>query len=291
MGNGTYSVDSRVLRATTMNYASNDISTVFTQQKSRVCHESMSPNGVAFRECRYSNDHPKALPIILALDVTGSMQDIPVQLIRSGLPTLMSTLIQQGVPDAALLFLAIGDHEADAYPIQIAQFESADAELDMWLTRTYLEGGGGGNAGESYPLAWEFAANRVKSDAWEIDKQKGFLFTIGDEPFLKVIPKRELEMLYGSNLAYAESAQTAEELYKAACEKFNVFHISVHHGYRNFTDPSWKQLMGQHLLTVTDHNEIPKLIANTVITNIPAREIEMTSTSNEVVKSEEAVML
>ncbi|STD12570.1 hypothetical protein [Chryseobacterium carnipullorum] len=40
----------------------------------------------------------------------------------------MGGIIQGGVPDPALLFLGIGDHECDAYSLQVGQFESGDEE-------------------------------------------------------------------------------------------------------------------------------------------------------------------
>ncbi len=225
----------------------------------------MDSKKVAFRECRDSEVHPNTVPVVLALDVTGSMHDIPKQLIADGLPKLMSSIIQGGCEDVALLFLAIGDHECDRYPIQVAQFESGDAELDMWLTRTYLEGGGGGNAGESYPLAWEFGANRVVTDAWEKRGEKGFLITIGDEPFLKNFPGSALKGLYGENAGQVSSNITAQELYKAASEKFNVYHISINHGRR--AHDMWSELMGQNHITTDDYTQIPSIIAKLVLDN------------------------
>jgi hypothetical protein len=68
---------------------------------------------VAIRESRDSTDHPNALPIILALDVTGSMGSIPHYLVKEGLPHLMDGIIQKGFPDPQVLFLGIGDHECD----------------------------------------------------------------------------------------------------------------------------------------------------------------------------------
>ena len=114
-----------------MDYASAPVHKTFVQQTKRVVHEEIDSRKVKVRECRDSDNHPRTVPIILALDVTGSMGSIPKQLIADGLPTLMSSIIQGGCVDAALLFLAIGDHEYDRYPVQFSQFESGDAELDM----------------------------------------------------------------------------------------------------------------------------------------------------------------
>lgn len=272
MGITSYSCSTRAVRATKDGYATKSLNQIFTQQAKRQVHESMASTGVILREARDSDAHPNTVPIILGLDVTGSMHDIPRQLIADGLPTLMSKLIQNGVPDAALLFVAIGDHECDSHPLQVGQFESGDAELDMWLTRTYLEGGGGGNRGESYPLAWEFASSRVQTDAWDKRKEKGFLITVGDEPFLDSFPKKAFDEIYGDASGH-QSTLTAEQLYAAACEKFHVHHINIEHGYRNFTDVKWKDLLGQNLHITKDHTEVPKIIADIVINNLPATRI------------------
>ena len=69
----------------------------------------------------------------------------------------MDKIIQSGIKDPQVLFLAIGDHECDTSPLQVGQFESSDELLEHWLTHVWLEGGGGGNRGESYALAWHFA--------------------------------------------------------------------------------------------------------------------------------------
>jgi len=147
MGYSGYSTSDRSFRATTAGYSTKSVNEIFTQNAERKMHKDMDPKGVSVRESFDSVEHPNTVPIQLYLDVTGSMGYIPHEMIKDGLPTLMGTLIQNGVSDASLMFGAIGDHEHDRCPLQIGQFESGDAELDMWLTRTYLEGGGGGNAG------------------------------------------------------------------------------------------------------------------------------------------------
>jgi hypothetical protein len=240
---------------------------IFTQSKSRVIHEDMNPNGVKFRECRDSAEHPNSLPLIVAMDVTGSMGIIPHELVKSGLPTLMGTISQNGINDASLLFMAIGDHECDRFPLQAGQFESGDAELDMWLTRTYLEGGGGGNAGESYLLAWDFAANHTKTDAWEKRKKKGYLFTFGDEPCLPSIPASAGQKLYGESYT-GQGAAKKENLLKAAQEMYNVYHLHVMHSYTaDRSLQSWKDLLGQHCVEVADYNDIPKVISKIILDN------------------------
>jgi hypothetical protein len=263
MGNSSYSNSDRTVRANSMQYHTKSVDQIFTQNVERKCHKDMDPKNVLKRECRDSETHPNAIPIQLYLDVTGSMGHIPHEMIKDGLPTLMGTLIQKGVQDAALMFGAIGDHENDRVPLQIAQFESGDAELDMWLTRSYLEGGGGGNAGESYLLAWYFAANHVSTDAFEKRGQKGFLITIGDEPCLRNLPVTAIKGIMGDT-AVGQGNFTREELLAAAQEKNHVYHIQINHGSRG-CDPAWKEMLGANLIEISDYKTISKVIADLIL--------------------------
>ncbi|WP_163398441.1 hypothetical protein [Flavobacterium fluviatile] len=257
MGGTRYDFGARESRAKKVGYASKSAGEIFTQNALRMAHESMIPKGVLFREARDSDVHPNTVPIILGLDVTGSMGHIPHELIKDGLPKLMGGIIQGGVPDPALLFLGIGDHECDRFPLQVGQFESGDEELDMWLTRTYIEGGGGGNAGESYLLAWYFAAFHTKTDAFEKRGQKGLLFTVGDEPGLKTLPASAIKEIMGQG----QQTYTHLELLAEAQKRYDVYHISVlHSGQAINADVEWKELLGQNCLSIEDHREIPNII-------------------------------
>ncbi|UFH30528.1 hypothetical protein LNP04_11125 [Chryseobacterium sp. C-71] len=261
MGSTRYDMDARYDRARKEGYASKSASEIFTQNAKRMAHESMNPNGISFRESRDSAVHPNSVPIILGLDVTGSMGHIPHELIKEGLPKLMGGIIQGGVPDPALLFLGIGDHECDGYPLQVGQFESGDEELDMWLTRTYIESGGGGNAGESYLLAWYFAAFHTKTDAFEKRNQKGLLFTVGDEPCLKTLPASAIREIMGTGQQSFKHTELLEE----AKKRYEVFHISVlHSGQAVNADKGWKDLLGQNCLSIEDYRDVPKVIKEVV---------------------------
>jgi hypothetical protein len=254
-------MDARFDRARKEGYGSKSAGEIFTQNAKRMAHESMNPKGVSFRESRDSEVHPNSVPIILGLDVTGSMGHIPHELIKEGLPKLMGGIIQGGVPDPALLFLGIGDHECDAYPLQIGQFESGDEELDMWLTRTYIESGGGGNAGESYLLAWYFAAFHTRTDAFEKRNQKGILFTVGDEPCLKTLPASAIREIMGTG----QQTYTHHELLEEAKKRYEVYHINVLHSDQAMrADRGWKELLGQNCLSIADHREIPNVIKEVI---------------------------
>ena len=262
MGGGGYSLGDRTRRAVSSGYYSKSKEEIFTQ---RNINNAMSPHGVMLRESRDSEEHPNAVPIILALDVTGSMGDIPHHLVKDGLPHIMSTIIQRGIEHPQLMFLAIGDHECDRAPLQVGQFESSDELLDKWLTSVWLERGGGGNAGESYFLAWYFAGYRTEHDAFDKRGKKGYLFTIGDEPTLNKLPMETIKGIMGDG-QYEDF--TADKLLAKAREKYHVYHLHVREtssGSRQHVMDGWKQLMQEGLIIVDNYEDIPKVVAETII--------------------------
>ena len=279
MGHGDFSSVRYMKSSATKGYAHKSTAEVFTQ---RNINNAMSPYGVTVRESRDSAEHPNSVAIVLGLDVTGSMGTIPHHLVKEGLPNLMEKIIKKGIADPQVLFVAVGDHECDKAPLQVGQFESSDSLLEKWLTTVYLEGGGGGNAGESYLLAWYFAAKHTSIDCLEKRGQKGYLFTIGDEPVLHILPKSVLRGIMGDG-QYED--YTAAKLFEAAREKYNTYHIHVREtnsGGRQSVVDGWKQLLHDNLLIVDRHSEIPDLIANRVnINQVSTAETKVETTTTE----------
>jgi len=263
MGGGSYNFQARVSRSAS--YSSKSVNQIFEQNEKRQIHESMDPKKALLRESRDSAAHPNSVPIIIGLDVTGSMERVPEMLVKTGLPHMMSKIIESGVPDPQILFLAIGDHMRDYYPLQVGQFESADLELDTWLTRAYLEGGGGGNGGESYALAWYFAANHTVTDSWEKRHKKGFIFTIGDEPVHPEIAKNAITSIMGIT---PEAAIDTRAILEKARQTYNVYHIHLTEtptGKYPDVQRGWKELMGEHVIILDDHTQIPRVIGEIVL--------------------------
>jgi len=262
MGGGTYSYSDRSLRSKSLGYDTKSEREIFTE---RNMNSEMSPYGVMLREARDSDEHPNSVPIVLALDVTGSMGSIPHFLVKEGLPDMMDKIIKNGILDPQVLFLGIGDHECDRAPLQVGQFESSDELLDHWLTKLWLEGGGGGNYGESYHLAWFFAGRYTSTDHFEKRGKKGILFTIGDEPVLEEIPLRTQKSIMGDG---QYSNTTSLELLDKAREQFEVFHLHVLQG-SNGNDPKvkdgWKQLLGDNVIFVQRREEVSQIIADKVL--------------------------
>ena len=269
MGGGGYSSVDRGVRHMAMGTATKSNAENF---KSRSVTREMTTVGLDFRESRDSDEHPNSVAIIIALDVTGSMGSVPSHMVKHGLPTMMDEIIKAGNPDPQVLFMGIGDHECDRSPLQVGQFESSDELLDKWLMDTYLEGGGGGNDGESYLLAWYFAARHTKIDCFEKRKKKGFLFTIGDEHNLRSVPGPVLEKLMGKGGQYGTLLE-ASTLLEEARKMYDVYHIhttETSSGKREIVPETWKQLMGDHLIVVQSSDHISGIIAEIVADDVKA---------------------
>lgn len=232
---------------------------VSSGQVARAVHEKMNPFGV-MREARDSVDHPETVPVAVFFDVTGSMGSIPVAL-QKKLGQLMETLVGNGyLAHPAILFGAIGDAYRDVAPLQVGQFESG-IELDDDLSRIWLEGGGGGNGGESYAMAAYFTATQTSTDAWEKRGKKGYLFTMGDEPVHDLTAK-ELSAFLGANV---ECGMTAKEAYELASQRYEVFHIVLGKGSSNSHVMSqWKGILGERAIYLDDYEAVTETIASTI---------------------------
>jgi hypothetical protein len=224
----------------------------------------LSPKGIKFRECRDSDVHPASVAIAVFLDVTGSMGVIPEKMVREKLGPLMTTLIDHGVPDAQVMFAAIGDHYTDTAPLQVSQFEAGTDELNKWLTKIYLEGHGGGQEMESYSLAWLFAARHTSIDCFEKRAEKGFLFTIGDECMHSKLERDKLKELLGYPF---EADLDSEQLLAEAQRTYHVFHLhctETSTGRNTSIQDWWKKLLGEKAIMVDHYEHIAEIIASTV---------------------------
>lgn len=244
MGQGNYSHAAHA--ALVADRASASRAEVFTQ---RGCHALMNPNGLKIRESRDSADHPNSLGIVFALDVTGSMGDIPQSLATKELPTFMSLLGAVGVADPQLLFMAIGDATSDRAPLQVGQFESTAELMDQWLTWSYLEGGGGGSGEESYELAFYMVAQHTDMDCWVKRRKKGYLFITGDELPYPAVSRHQIGSLVGDTLD--EDVPIAEAI-AAAAETYHVFFLIPDLGRRGRCEKRWRELLGDHVICMEE---------------------------------------
>jgi hypothetical protein len=225
-------------------------SEVFSQQN---CHPLMNPKGVLARESRDGPDHPDTHPVVFALDVTGSMGDLPRLMATRELPSFMRILQQCSVPDPQLLFMAVGDAYSDRAPLQVGQFESTAELMDQWLTRSVLEGGGGGTGEESYELAMYFLAQHTELDSVVKRKKRGYLFMTGDENPYATLSRHVVENFVGDRL---DDDLKVEEIVAELQKTFVPFFVVPDERRRGNCEAAWRDLLGDHVLLMSDPADI-----------------------------------
>lgn len=236
--------------------------------QSRRMNSNLNPFNVTRESCD-SVDNPNSTPIIIGLDVTGSMGMIATNIAKDGLNRLATEIYnRKPVPDPHILFAGIGDVKWDDAPFQCTQFE-ADIRIAEQLSKLYIEQGGGGNDQESYTLPWYFASMHTKCDNFIKRGKKGYLFTIGDEPCPQLVLKSEIKKVFGDTLE-VDSLST-KELYDMASKQYEIFHIIIEEGsYMKWSDrtrehaiKSWG-FLGDRLLLLSDYTKLPELIVSTL---------------------------
>lgn len=262
MGGGRF--NSAVYSKTAASYANQDKSTLFKQ---RSIFPDFDPLKIKMRESCASREHPDPTSILIACDVTGSMGQIPVNLLKGGLGKIMDSLLKiQAISNPQVMFAAVGDTEHDKAPLQVTQFES-DNRIEAQLKNLYLEGNGGPNDTESYQVIWYFAAYKTHLDCVKKGK-KGILFTIGDELMPTVLTAAHIKKFIDKD--YQGPDIPTSKLYKDASEKYEVFHLIVQDsgtynrlGAKRMQE-CWHGYLGQRVIMVPKYTEIPEKIVATI---------------------------
>jgi hypothetical protein len=147
-----------------------------------------------------------ANPVIIAIDVTGSMASWPFE-IFDRLPLLYNTLSQYR-PDVEICFAAIGDAVVDTWPLQVTTFANG-FDLEQLLGALYGEGGGG-DASESYGLFAQWVNTHVKVPNVT---EPPFLIVFGDAPMHPAVEKDQVQAILGDSIQQdLDSLQTWREV-------------------------------------------------------------------------------
>jgi len=220
MGYGSYSAsDWQKLKSSRKLSNGQRVEEVFTRKE---CNPKMNPKFIGCRECFDSEEHPNTTPIVVGLDVTGSMGYLAVELATGALNELITKLYSTGaVADPALMCAAYGDFQ-DASPLQVTQFES-DIRIAEQLLDIYFENHG---SGQVVPTClWEFLSRHTNIDAVKKRQQKGFLFTIGDMAEIRSdLVGETIARVIGDDIG---TTVTKEDLLNEVKQSFHVFHIMI----------------------------------------------------------------
>lgn len=253
-------------------------------------NDDLDPKGV-IRECCDSEEHPNTIPVIIALDVTGSMGSACKKVAQS-LNKIMENLYGS-YKDIEFLIMGIGDLSYDVAPIQVSQYES-DIRIAEQTDKIYFEGGGGGNGFESYTASWFFGLYRTRLDCWKRGK-KGIIITLGDEPLNPYLPKNQIYEVLGDaegNILseFSDKQFQTPTLYEKAKEKFDIFHIAVddshdaYHYYAPEIENSFGKLLGNRF-KVSSLNHLPDTISGCI-----AEAIDTSSNTVSVLTNSEDIL-
>ncbi len=251
MGYGSYSASDWKKLKTSRNLSNTQsVQEVFKRKK---CNPKFDPKFIGTRECFDSTDHPNTTPIVVGLDVTGSMGYLAVEVATKALNELIMKLYStNAVEDPALMCAAYGDFNDDA-PLQVTQFES-DIRIAEQLLELYFENGGQGDVVPT--CLWEFLARHTDIDAIKKRGRKGYVFTIGDGAEIRrEFVSKTIERVIGDKINDA----TRESLLKEVQEKFHVFHIMLgSEGNRDF--------LAGNKMNISEANVeyIPQIIISTI---------------------------
>ena len=238
--------------------------------KSSGMAEKFDPAKITLRESRDSMDNPNSTALIVALDVTGSMDSVLESMAREGLKTLATEIYaRKPISDPHIMYMGVGDVDAgDRAPLQVTQFEAdiriAEQMMDIWLERH-----GGGNSYEGYNLPWYFAGMKTSIDCFEKRGKKGYLFTVGDEETPKGLSVAAVKKVFGDTI---QDNLTNEQLLAMVSRMYNVYHLIVNQGshYRangSQVDHKWRELLGQRAMNLTDHTKMSEVIVSTIQAN------------------------
>lgn len=273
MGSGRFDARAYASYSATTNSAKPTMDELFT---ARGLDPYLDPTKFGMRESRDSAANPKSTPVIVGLDVTGSMGRLADIIARQGLGVLVQGIYdRKPISDPHIMIAGIGDVECDRAPIQVSQFEAEVQPITTQIEKLFLEHGGGGNSYESYSLLHLFAATRTVSDSWEKRKKKGYLFTVGDEEPTHILRVADAARFLGANGSAHEpaaEAYTASQLLELASRTYEVFHIMVEQGshfhkYPDKTRSAWVELMGQRAIPLADHTKLAEVILGTIQMN------------------------
>lgn len=229
---------------------------------------------------RYSKTGPfnrfrNVISVLIGLDVTGSMGDIPKDLLQGSLGNLITDLEKTFLrpnENLQICFTGVGDALNDVAPLQVAHFES-DNRTAQQLQKLWLEGQGGGNGAESYHLVWWYGANKTQLNYVLQENRKGILITVGDD---NVHPKlTATEIRKHLDPTYEGADISNAKLLEAAREQYEVYHIIVTDGAAYCNDTmtqdkqnaqvaQWKSLLGDNKVVLAESLHVAKSISEII---------------------------
>jgi hypothetical protein len=184
-------------------------------------------------------------PLIVAVDVTGSMQSWPFE-IFDRLPLLYNTLAQYR-DDLEISFAAIGDAAVDRWPLQVTDFATG-FNLERHLNAIYGEGGGG-DAPESYGLFAYWLNTHVSVP----NAERPFLILFGDVDMHESVPSGQIRHVLDDDVA---QDQPSIQMWNQVARNWNAWFLRRPGGRRgDHIDEQWTKALGAQRVVHMDDEQ------------------------------------
>ena len=197
-------------------------------------------------------------PIIIMLDVTGSNINF-ARVVYDKLPMFYGQIEQKGyLEDFDISFCAVGDAYHDNYPLQIGDFAKG-IELDSWLEKIVLEGGGGSFGEESYELAAYYLLKNTKFEKGA----EPIIFFIGDE---KPYPTLNRSQAQEFEIEFFQSVEPFGELRKKVHDNvFLLLNKACGKYFEQDIIDCWKKLLApEHVIKISEEKAIIDLMLGVI---------------------------
>lgn len=189
-------------------------------------------------------------PLVIVCDVTGSMTDWP-SVIFSKLPYLDIEGKSYLGDDMEISFAAVGDIFSDQYPLQVQPFGKGK-ELEEYLKKFVVEGGGGGQTCESYDIAALYYARNCEMP----NAVRPIIILIGDEGLYDNVDKEGAKNWANVDLS---ERMTVHYVIRELQRKFSVYAIRKMYDHGTIDGMSdldkrlhqqWEKLLGEDHVVV-----------------------------------------
>lgn len=214
-------------------------------------------NNLGVEDCvppEIETDAEAALCIVL--DDTGSMGENAGK-IRGHLGYVDHEMREYLGQDTKVSFACVGDAFCDRYPLQVKPFVNG-IEMQKNLDDMTIEGGGGGNGGESYDIAAMYYARHCHMPNVI---RKPILIFIGDEAIHEMWDKDAVQTWARCD---NPKRMSTREIFDELKQKFSVYIIRLRYGNSTETNPSaeenrihdqWVGLLGTDHVSVLPNAE------------------------------------
>lgn len=266
MGNSTWDPGTWTSMSTARAYATTSAHDIFAKKADR----AMVARTITVREAFDSPANPESTPVILALDCTGSMTRVLKAAISKFDVIIRELIDEKPITDPAIMTMFFDDIECYGGEdvLQVSQFESDTRAVEQ-LEKMCITGHGGGNDSESYHLPLYMAAFKTDVDSVKKRNKKGYMFIVGDESCPPDLTPEQIKAVFGPDEKATESL-SYDDLYAAASQKFEVFHVIVMQGsYAGSRGDKammekWTPHCGQNVIVLTDIESLAEVIVGVI---------------------------